>query len=138
MFHRILAAVDSTERSTPVLAATTRLAQIFGAGIHVLHVDPAAAAFDSSGDAEDDAAARTLVETAVARLTAAGIAASGEVIHAVDGDIARTIVRVATSAGADLVILGPHHRRGLAAWLDGSVSDDVLHLRTTIPVLVLP
>ncbi|MEU7875426.1 universal stress protein [Dactylosporangium sp. NPDC049140] len=53
--------------------------------------------------------------------------------HAVDDDTARTIVCTAISAGAGLVVLGPHHRRGLAAWLDGSVSVDVLHLPAKLP-----
>jgi nucleotide-binding universal stress UspA family protein len=137
MFRNILAAIDSTDRSRAVLRTAEKLARADHAEVRVLHVDPDEAAFDASADAEDDADARAVVETAVRRLDSAGVPASGEVIHAVEGDIGRTIVQTATAAGADLVVLGPHHRRGLDAWVGGSVSDDVVRLATRINVLLV-
>jgi nucleotide-binding universal stress UspA family protein len=139
MFRTILAAIDSTDRSAAVLHTAENLARADHAEVRVLHVDPDEVAFDTSADAEDDAEARAVVHTAVQLLDAAGVPASGEVIHAVEGDIGRTIVQTATAAGADLVVLGPHHRRGLDAWLggSGSVSDDVVRLATRLNVLLV-
>src|SRR3712207_4674857 len=97
MFRSILAAIDSTDRSDAVLHTAENLARAQHAGVRVLHVDPDEAAFDTLADGEDDAEARAVVETAVRRLGRAGVPASGEVIHAVEGDIGRTIVQTATA-----------------------------------------
>lgn len=54
-----------------------------------------------------------------------------------DGDPREEIEAVATSVGADLVVLGTHGRRGVKRWLLGSVSEGVVRA-STIPVLVVP
>lgn len=50
------------------------------------------------------------------------------------GDPAREIVQTASSAGADLIVIGTHHRRGLERWLLGSTAELVMR-RATCPVL---
>ena len=53
-----------------------------------------------------------------------------------EGDPAESIVDVAQSEGADVIVVGSHGRGGLERALVGSVSDQVIR-RATCPVLVV-
>jgi nucleotide-binding universal stress UspA family protein len=138
MYTRILAAIDGTHRTAHVLDAAMHLAQASGGTVRVLHIEPAEAAFDASGDTEDDESAHQIAQAAVARLTASGVTALASVATAPDCDIATIIVTAAADHSADLIIVGPHHRRGLSGWVAGSVSEDVVRLEKQIAVLLVP
>jgi nucleotide-binding universal stress UspA family protein len=53
------------------------------------------------------------------------------------GDSAAQIVEEAESAGADLIAMATHHRRGLARALKGSVAERVAR-STPIPIVLVP
>jgi len=84
---------------------------------------------------ETDSAASYVVEAGVFELRMAGIAASGQVRHALVGNAAREIVADALAWGADLIILGEPRRSRFASRLFGSVTSRVLK-HAHCPVLV--
>ena len=54
-----------------------------------------------------------------------------------DGDVAETILMVASEVKADMIVMGLHGRGGLKKMLLGSVAESVLH-RSSIPILIIP
>lgn len=138
MFTHIFAAIDASERSSDVLGAVAKLAGLTGASVEVLHIDPTTVVYETSTDTETEAEAQAVVDDAVRTLAEAGVTASGSFTHAVDIDVARKIVDAAGKAGADLIVLAPHHRRGLDALFNASVSGAVAKLESKIPVLLVP
>lgn len=52
-------------------------------------------------------------------------------------DIATGVLEAADTAGAGLIVLGTHQRRGLTRWLRGSVAESIIR-RADCPVLVVP
>ncbi|HEX2920151.1 MAG TPA: universal stress protein [Bacteroidales bacterium] len=53
------------------------------------------------------------------------------------GDFSGTILMVAETINADVIVMGSHGRRGLDHILMGSVTEKVLH-HTTIPLFIVP
>jgi nucleotide-binding universal stress UspA family protein len=84
---------------------------------------------------ETDSAASYVVEAGVFELRMAGIAASGQVRHALVGKAAQEIVADAKDWGADLIIIGETRRGRLATRLFGSITLRVLK-HAHCPVLV--
>lgn len=136
-YTNILAAIDGTEHRHRLLAAVADLATMTGASVDVLHVDADSSAFDTGADMEDAGAASALVMTAVAELRERGVDAHGLVAHAADVDVDDEILATATRRASTLVALGPHHRKGLRAWLESSVTDQISHQAAT-PLLLIP
>jgi MFS transporter, ACDE family, multidrug resistance protein len=112
---RILVAVDGSPSAPAVTAAAARVAARRKLPVEVLHVRETDVV--PEGDAVDreseDAAAGVLAEH-LTRLTAAGIEATGEVLHVV-GDhesVTRTLLDRAASSRAQVVVVGApngHH-----------------------------
>jgi nucleotide-binding universal stress UspA family protein len=84
---------------------------------------------------ESDSSAAHVVEAAVFELSMAGIAASGQVRHALVDRAAEAIVAGAIEWGAELIVLGVPRRGEFAARLFGSVALRVLQ-HAPCPVLV--
>ena len=53
------------------------------------------------------------------------------------GNAAEEIVKAADSTGANLIAMSTHSRNGLVRWMLGSVTDRVIRLEGTIPVLAI-
>ena len=53
--------------------------------------------------------------------------------HVVQGDVAATIVRLASEFGCNQIVMGSHGRTGLTGLLMGSVASKVMHL-AQIPI----
>lgn len=139
MFKRILAAVDGTPHSAAVVETVGSLAKATGAGVHVIHIRPSQViGVGLTGGAvvtvEEAAEGRQVVDEALARLRAAGVAAEGEVDEGVREDLAAILVDRAAELGSDLIAVGPGHYHGIAALLHVSVSNGVAK---TAPVSVL-
>jgi nucleotide-binding universal stress UspA family protein len=84
---------------------------------------------------ETESAASSVAEAAALELRVAGIAASGEVRHAIVDRAAEEIIADAADWDADLIVLGPPSRGELATRLFGSVTLRVLE-HAPCPVLV--
>src|SRR5215470_8652743 len=132
LYQRVLIAVADADQVGPVVELARR------AGVRearVLHLNLRESYGGRRFPLETDAAASYAAEAAVFELRMAGMAASGQVRHALIGKAAEAITAEAAEWGADLIILGPSRRGGLAARLRGSVTLSVLQ-HATCPVLV--
>lgn len=119
MYRNILAAVETHEEGQAVLSRARELARQFGAQLSVLHVveylpvDPAGDALlttpvDLSRERATHAEAR-IREWCLALQIPPGQA------RVVTGTVTTEILRAAEQAGSDLIVVGHHPRRGLAA-----------------------
>ena len=131
-YQRVLIAVADSSQVGPVV----ELARRAGVGeARVLHLNLRESYGGRRFPLETDAAASYTAEAATFELRMAGIAASGQVRHALIGKAAEAITAEAAEWGADLIILGPSRRGELATRLLGSVTLGVLQ-HAPCPVLV--
>lgn len=150
MYKRILAAIDWTSGADAVVDQTRQLAELTGAAVHILHVQPmnvpsppalstlanhALTAGPAPGDAV--AAAHQMVGEAVAVLDAVGVHAEGTVLETPPGDTPRAVLQLARDLRADLIVLGARHHGWLSAAFRSSVADEVSH-HAGCPILIVP
>jgi len=132
LYQRVLIAVADASQVGPLVELARR------AGVRearVLHLNLRESYGGRRFPLETDAAASYAAEAAVFELRMEGMAASGQVRHALIGKAAEAITAAATEWGADLIILGPSRRGEFAARLRGSVTLQVLQ-HAPCPVLV--
>jgi nucleotide-binding universal stress UspA family protein len=132
LYRRVLIAIADASQVGPVVELARR------AGVRearVLHLNLRESYGGRRFPLETDAAASYAAEAAVFELRMAGMAASGQVRHALIGKTAEEITAEAAEWGADLIILGPSRRGELASRLRGSVTLKVLQ-HAPCPVLV--
>ncbi|MFD5843204.1 universal stress protein [Streptomyces chartreusis] len=106
------------------------MARLAGASVHVLHVLRATATLDTVVRLEDAAEAMAILDEAVAALRDEGIKADGTHINGVLNDVPALINETVGQFGADLIVLGPHHRGVIAALFIPRVSDIMTHPAT--------
>ena len=148
MYDRILVAIDPTptEDNRSALQRTEQIGKLTGATVYVLHVarghiiptDVSAGSGLGVLSAEDDAegADRQAVQQLVDRLSAAGVAAHGEmVVSATEHDIADVILQRAKELDADLIVLGHQHHRG-AGGFRSSVAENVIRQHPPCSILL--
>jgi nucleotide-binding universal stress UspA family protein len=144
---RILVPTDFSEESAAALGWAGTLQQAFDAEVILLHViDPAAVApivppigpvpgagVDPTVVAEVVEQVRRQADEQIARVAAEFGRARTLVA---DGSPGATIVEVAASQWADLIVMGTHGRSGLARVIFGSVAEHVVR-HSTVPVLTV-
>ncbi|MFZ5698573.1 MAG: universal stress protein [Pseudomonadota bacterium] len=128
MYRHILLATD-LEPDTSLLAE--RVADIVAAGtqLTLIHViEPLALAYGAEMPVDLAALQEEVSRQARKKLDelAKYLAIGSESCLLVTGTIEKEILRVAQEQGVDLIVLGSHSRRGLAALL-GSTANAVLH-----------
>jgi nucleotide-binding universal stress UspA family protein len=134
----ILLAVDTTSHTAAAAEMTRDLAASTGGRVIVMHVhEYAIGRFGrikvDCGEGEGERVVTDIVD----RLTAAGIAAEGDIRKVLVGGIARKISDVAGELDARMIILGSSSSHDLP-WLPfGSVSLRLLH-QSRKPVLIVP
>jgi nucleotide-binding universal stress UspA family protein len=137
MFEGLLLAIDDSETAAKACEAAEQLATLSNGEVRVLHVrEYGFAGRAGQVDEEDRSAAEATVDGAVAKLTAAGVKASGTVRGALFGHAAAEILEEATSVGATTIVMGSRGLNALEGLIVGSTTHKVLHL-TSIPVLVV-
>jgi nucleotide-binding universal stress UspA family protein len=137
MYKRILAAIDSSERSDRVLETVEGLARLTGAAVDVVHVDPSQIVYDTVVEVEDEQEAQAVVDNALARLKGAGVTAHGRVLTGFRGEIAGLVADQARELGSDLIVLGPGHHTKLGVLFGESVSEKVaFHTPTSVLLVV--
>jgi len=129
---RILVPLTLAPISESKLPVAEEQARALDAELILLHVLPPGT-LDPDTVTPAEAAARAFLDTAVARLRRAGLRAR-QLIR--DGPIAETIVEVARSLPARLIILGMNVRATLPSILRGSVTDQVIR-HAPCPVLLV-
>jgi nucleotide-binding universal stress UspA family protein len=143
MFQKILVPIDGSPTSLEAIDRAAALAKAFGGSVTAVYViDPypftgVGADFAYGQDQYLSAAtteANAAVDDAKQRFAAAGVQAETHVIEA--HSTWRGVLQAAEDAGADLIVMGSHGRRGLEKLVLGSVTQSVL-ARTTISTLVV-
>ena len=129
MYQRILAAVDLTEDSRPVIERAARLAQQWQAELQLLHVvefvpiEPMSDSLVPVVQIDDHVIDR-------ARAQLAGYAAAAGLPQAatrvIGGNVKSELLRLAREWRADLIVLGTRERHGLSI-LVNLTEDTVLH-----------
>lgn len=110
--REILAATDFSTQSSRALEAAQALAELFGAGLHVLHV-------------VSDASKKKIAQTQLDSFAkATGVIETVKAIAV--GHAAAEIVKYAGREKIDLIVLGTHGRSGLTRVLMGSVAEAVV------------
>jgi nucleotide-binding universal stress UspA family protein len=120
-----------------------RLAREIGARVTAFHVMPKRGRFEAAAEsaegAERDASGEAALEDEAfllyARKTANAAGVDFDAASAIGDDPFREIIKAAEQRGCDLILMGSHGRRGLAAMLLGSETQKVL-THSRIPVLV--
>ena len=126
---RILVAVDFSDCSLEAMEYTVQAAKEFSASVTILHVvEPASYGLDFTLSHAGDAQRTTeALEKRLGEFTALfkgqGIAAGHQLKSGAPGVV---IPDAARSAGADLVVMGTHGRRGFSHLVSGSVAEAVL------------
>jgi len=139
--HSILSPVDFSEQSRQALRWAAAFAARFRSGLTVVSVvDPLLAEVARIRWHQDLVRAGT--EPALREFVAAtwpdGPGLSQQMVFTTPvGDPAATILGTATTAGADLIVMGTRGLGGLQKWLLGSTTERVLR-RTRVPVLAVP
>ncbi|MGH7660606.1 MAG: universal stress protein [Vulcanimicrobiaceae bacterium] len=141
-FKNILAAVDESPQAAAALDLAIELARAVGASLTVVHaMDPsliATAGADGAGNVleiemdELQTAGKELLETAAARVRAAGVDVT-TILR--DGLPAATILDTARHSDCDVIVLGTHGRHGVARVFLGSCAESVLR-DSPVPVLI--
>ncbi|MEU5085188.1 universal stress protein [Streptomyces sp. NPDC021356] len=137
MFHRVLVAVDPSPARHSVVRLAGDVARLNGAKVRVLHVAPTSATLAAVVPLENEAEAKAVLDEAVTALRDSGVDAEGAVAAGLTTQIATAISAAAEEFGADLLVLGHHHRGPLEAFVSPRVSDAVAHA-ARIAILLAP
>ena len=129
--------MDESDVADRVVAAATELASLSHGEVFVLHLrEREPTKFGIAPSLETPADARSLVDDAVDKLTAAGVKAAGTARESVFGYAAKEIIAEGEKRDAGLIVMGSQGRGDLAGMLLGSTAHKVIHLAGK-PVLVI-
>jgi nucleotide-binding universal stress UspA family protein len=135
MFRRIMVAVQAPDQGA--LDLVQQLATEGVTQVQVLHLRERELSGSMWFSRESGREASYVAEEAVFQLRMAGIAAGGNIRHAIVDRVAEAILAEAAEFDADLIVLGCPHRGELATRLFGSVTLRVVR-RSGCPVIVAP
>ena len=100
MFERIVVAVDGSTKSEQTIAIAIDMAERYGSTVTVVHVREYERYEGSDVDMGPPIPAEVLVNEVLARFTAKGVEARGEIRRVSSGDTPEQIVEIAQSASA--------------------------------------
>ena len=131
MFETILAPLDGSQLAEQAIPYITKLAQQFDSEVTIMGV------CDSDQTPEGEAC-RLSINNQAELLKIATLPAKVTVKPVViTGNAAQQIIDYAEKNNFGLLILTSHGRSGLAPWSVGSTVQKILHLHTTVPLLVI-
>jgi nucleotide-binding universal stress UspA family protein len=144
MYSRILVPIDGSATSTRGFDEALSLAERLGSAVHLIHVvvarlliaEMSAVAPPQQLLQDWQASGDRLVAEAVERGRARGVAIDGVVRCDPGLRVCDLIVEEARSAGAELIVMGTHGRRGLRRLALGSDAELVLR-ESAVPVLLV-
>ncbi|RRD57376.1 universal stress protein [Comamonadaceae bacterium OH2545_COT-014] len=143
MFKHILVPVDGSATALAAVEKAAAVAKAFGSEVTAIYViDPypftgVGAEFAYGQDQYLSAAtaeANAAIGAVASQMSAAGVPVQTRVVES--HSAWRGILEAAESAGADLIVMGSHGRRGLEKLVLGSVAQRVL-ANAKLPVLVV-
>lgn len=140
----IVAAIDFSDSTKPVLESATKLAKALDEGLHLIHVVEAEPTYAAYGFSPDEFPAMLevqieSVDRAEKKLeTIAGeIGVRGVETAVLQGHPLHTILEYAEEVGADLIVLGSHGHGFLGSLLLGSVAEGCVR-KAQFPSLIVP
>lgn len=140
MYTHILVPVDGSEASTAALREALKLAKEQDAKVRLTHVYEPIRHVVTEGFVDLTPAIRRqgeqILAEALTRAREAGVDATTTLVAAGNRRVPAAIVEEATAAGADLIAMGTHGRRGVERLLLGSVAEGVAR-RATVSVLLI-
>lgn len=136
----ILLAIDFSQPSKRAFDAAVRMCRALGAKLHILHVNEEETIFSGHSSAELTQFMSEIVERRAGWMASLEKSARDMGIEAEslmkEGDPARTIIEVADSIDAGMIVMGTQGARGLGSVLPGSVAKKTLR-RSHRPVMVV-
>lgn len=141
----IVAALDFSDATPPVVDAASMMARSFGASLHLLHVMEPEPTYSAYGFTPEEfpaihsfqKEAKTRAERALAaqkEKVTEGVTVHTELL---EGNPLHELLTYAMKENADLVVLGSHGHGVVASVLLGSVAEGVVR-KAEIPALVIP
>jgi nucleotide-binding universal stress UspA family protein len=142
----IVAALDFSDASTPVLQTAADIAQAFGATLKLVHIvepEPTYSAYGFTPEEfpaihtfQKEARARAEKALEVQKSKVPGNVASVET-HLLEGNPLHVLLDFAQDQGADLIVLGSHGHGVVASVLLGSVAEGMVR-KAEIPAMIVP
>ncbi len=137
MYQKILVALENGPADRTLLPHIGQLAALLKARLHLVHVADGWAArhFEKLklAESEEMKADRDYLETAAAKLRAAGLEVT---VQLALGDPPSEILREAADAHCDLIAMTTHGHRLIGDIIHGSTIETVRH-KSSIPLLVV-
>jgi len=138
VYKQIVVGTDGSQRATLAIDAAIELAQQNEAILHVVHAHRVISGTDAAAAAEIGVAPVDVVEAnagiheqgqnicdqVVRRAAQAGVKAEA---HCVGGDPADSLIRVAETTHADLIVVGNRGMEGVRRFFLGSVPNKISH-----------
>ncbi|MFC5134850.1 MULTISPECIES: universal stress protein [Haloferacaceae] len=140
LYDRVLVPTDGSPKGKRAVEHALALAAVHDAAVHALYVVDTASYAGTGMEATwtgIDEMLREDADEAVAQVAALAEGTDVAVeTSVVEGSPGREIVRHATDAGCDLIVMGTHGRGGIDRLLLGSVAERVVR-RSPVPVLTV-
>lgn len=140
----IVAAIDFSDASKPILEAAATLARALDEGLHLIHVVEAEPTYAAYGFSPDEFPAmqevqRESLERAKIKITqmAGELGIKGIETAVLQGQPLHTILEYAKEVEADLLVLGSHGHGFLSSLLLGSVAEGCVR-KAQFPALIVP
>ncbi|MCP5537197.1 MAG: universal stress protein [Akkermansiaceae bacterium] len=141
---KIVAAIDFSDASKPILEAAARLAVALNEKLHLVHVVEAEPTYAAYGFSPDDfPAMHEIQEESVSRgeiklkKMATELGVEGVETMVLQGQPLHSILEYAKEIGADMLVLGSHGHGFLGSLLLGSVAEGCVR-KAEIPALIVP
>lgn len=141
---RIVAAIDFSDASGPVVKAAAKLARALNEGLHLVHVVEAEPTYAAYGFSPDEFPAmheiqRESLERGERKLQeiASGLGLEGVETEILQGQPLHSILEYAEQVDADLLVMGSHGHGFLGSLLLGSVAEGCVR-KAKIPALIVP
>ena len=144
MYKHIMIATDGSEIAAKAVSRGVNLAKALGARLSavtvtepyetIVQVETMAAILPGDYNKRCEESANRILSTVTSAANTAGIECN--VIHEKNGLPYEGVIEAAEKAGADLIVLGSHGRRGIEGFLIGSQANKLL-THTKIPALVV-
>jgi nucleotide-binding universal stress UspA family protein len=132
MFMKIMVAIDGKDTSMKALMEADRMAVSYQATLRIVYAAPEDA--DKKTGLRLLAQAKSLLSGGVIAETRA---LQADAMYGLTG-IVDAIAKAANEWGADLVVVGSSHRRGLERWVIGSVAEQLISKIDASVLLVRP
>ncbi|WP_326743006.1 MFS transporter [Streptomyces sp. NBC_01768] len=136
----VIVAVGAHDRASAIVDAAARVARDTGSTLEVVHVQQTAVIEEQAVDTETADQARAAVTAHLDRLTAHGIAATGQILTSVGDHAAagRALARHAADVHARAVAIGHSPRGPVMQFADGSFTTALTHAAACTVILVEP